>query len=306
MRNLAIVLVAVLVITGSALSQYSISGSIAGGSGGLYLKVAVGVPTVGGSYYYTVASLGSYSLSNMAAGEYIVFAFQDLNWNLFPDYGDPSGYYNGSQVVPITIPPNRSGINITLVVPPNTRFTGTIYYNGTLTGATIMKAYNNPDFSGNPVRIDLVRDTTGHGTGPYEFRINPGTYYFRTHMDRNGDLEPNIGEPYVYYGSPGNPLPIVVTSGSWPSGINITLVEIPLLAVTQLTTERQGSDIVLRWNRIPFVQQYHVYRGTDPDMIPSGTPYASVSTNTWTDPSVVNSASRYFYIVTATDETVVR
>jgi hypothetical protein len=73
------------------------------------------------------------------------------------------------------------------------------------------------------------------------------------------------------------------------------MVEIPLLAVAHLTVERQGSNIVLRWEPIPFLQQYHIYRSTDPDVISSGIPYASVSTNTWTDSSIVNSANRYFY-----------
>jgi len=79
----------------------------------------------------------------------------------------------------------------------------------------------------------------------------------------------------------------------------------PLPAV-HVTAERQGSDIVLSWEQIPFAQQYHIYRGTDPDPTPTGTPHAIVSDTTWTDPLVIDSASRYFYIVTASDETTMR
>jgi hypothetical protein len=262
----------------------------------------VAFPITGGTYYYALAAFGSYTLSNMAAGSFIVGAFQDLNWNFFPDPADPFGYYNGTQVVPVVLPPSHSGINITLVIPPNDRFYGTIYYNGSLTGGTVLKAYNNPDFSGNPVRIDLVRDTTGVGTGPYEFRINPGTYYFRAHMDRNGDLEPNIAEPYGYYGAPGNPLPIVVASGDWPHGIDVTMTEIPLLPVSGLVIERVNADIVLLWNAVPFVRHYHIYRSFNPDILPGGTPYASVSMATWTDPGALTLADKYFYLVVATDE----
>jgi len=78
------------------------------------------------------------------------------------------------------------------------------------------------------------------------------------------------------------------------------------LPVVHVTAEVQGSDIVLRWENTPLVPQYRIYRGTEPDFAPSGTPYAIVSDTTWTDPLVIDSTSSYFYIVTASDDTTMR
>jgi len=301
MRPCVILILVVLVISAPAFAQYSISGSLSGGQAGLYPKAAIAFPVQGGNYTYAVTFFASYTIGDLAAGGYIVAAFQDVNWNFFPDPGDPFGYYDGDQVTIVNLPPSQTGIDIHLNLQPDERFYGTIYYEGTLTGATILRAFDNPSFAGNPVKIDIVRDTTGAGTGPYEFRISPGTYFFQAHMDQNGDLEPNVGEPFGYYGEPADPAPVIVTATNWPTGIDVTMQEIPLLPVTDLTVTRDTTDIVLQWSPVPYVQIYNLYRSVAPNPSPGGIPHASVAGTTWTDPDAVNATARYFYVVTATD-----
>jgi len=291
----------VLAISAPAFSQYSISGTLSGGLAGLYPKAAVAFPLQGGNFTYAVTFFASYTIGDLAAGGYIVAAFQDVNWSMFPDPGDPFGYYDGDQVTIVNLPPSRTGIDIYLNLQPDERFYGTIYYEGTLIGATILRVFDNPAFAGNPVGIDIVRDTTGSGTGPYEFRINPGTYYFQAHMDQNGDLEPNVGEPFGHYGEPAQPESVIVTSTVWPTGIDVTMEEIPLLPVTDLTIARDTTDIILQWSPVPHVQVYNVYRSLTPNPSSGGIPYATAACTTWTDPNAVIEGISYYYIVTATD-----
>lgn len=302
MKYIGLSIVLLLVILTPALSQYSITGNLTGGVGGLSLKIAISFDIVGGTFAPALSTYGSYTISDLAAGNYIVAGFQDVNWNFFPDAGEPFGYYDGNQVVIVTVPPSHSGIDIELEIQPDERFSGNVTYSGTLTGATILSAFSDPTFSGNPVKIDIVRDTTGSGTGSYEFRIDPGTYYLRAHMDRNGDVEPNIGEPYGYYGSPNTPQPIVVTTSSWPSNIDVHMEEIPLLPVDLIIQRQDSTGITLTWEPIPFVQVYNIYRDTTPNIIPGGIPHASVTDTNWVDQNVLVTGDRYFYIVTSTDE----
>ena len=301
MWKIGICFVILLLVVFPAGAQYGIEGSISGGVGGFYPKVAIAFQGGGTNYSFGVTFLSDYSISDLGPGNYVVACFQDINLNLYPDPGDPFGFYDDPEVLILTLPPSQSGINMTLNIPPNERFSGTITNNTTQAGATILRAFDNPGLSGIPASIDIVRDTTGSGEGPYEFRIDPGTYYLQVHMDSDGGLEPNIGEPYGYYGAPGAPQPIVVTSGSWPTGIDVTLEEIPLLAVTDLTVTLSGTDIVLQWSPIPFVAVYNVYRGTDVGVTPGGSPIATISDVTWIDTDVAIGMNSYFYVVTATD-----
>ncbi len=301
MREIGICFVILLIAVLPAWSQYGIEGSISGGIGGFYPKVAIAFLSGGTTFSFGLTFFSNYSISDLGPGDYVVACFQDINLNMFPDPGDPFGYYDDPELMVITLPPSQSGIDMTLLVPPNERFSGTVANNSTQSGATILRAFDNPGFSGVPARIDIVRDTTGSGEGPYEFRIEPGTYYLQAHMDSDGGLEPNVGEPYGYYGAPGGPQPIVVTSSSWPTGIDVTIEEIPLLAVTDLTVALSGTDIVLQWSPIPFVAVYNVYRGTDVGITPGGTLIATISDVTWIDTNAIIGTDRYFYVVTATD-----
>jgi hypothetical protein len=195
---------------------------------------------------------------------------------------------------------------MTLHIPPDDRFSGTVVNNTVQFGATILRAFDNPGFSGVPARIDIVRDTTGNGAGPYEFRIEPGTYYLQAHMDRDGALEPSVGEAYGYYGAPGDPQSIVVSSSSWPVGIDVVMESIPLAAVGELTVVRSGTDIILQWSSVPFVDVYHVYRGSDAGVTPGGMPIATVSDVSWVDTGAMVGADSFFYVVTATDSVLGR
>lgn len=287
-------------------TQYSIEGNISGGLVGLYPKVAVAFLSGTTDFSYGLAFLGHYSISDLDSGNYIVACFQDINYNLFPDPEDPFGFYDEPEVLIITIPPSHSGIDMTLHIPPEDRFSGTVTNNTMQWGATILRAFDNPEFSGTPVRIDIVRDTTSQGEGPYEFRIEPGTYYLQAHMDRDGALEPSVGEAYGYYGAPGDPQAIVVSSSSWPTSIDVIMESIPLTAVTDLTVVRSGNDIALQWSSTPFVEVYHVYRSADAGVTPGGTPIAAISDVTWIDTDAMAVTDRYFYIVTATDSVLGR
>jgi uncharacterized protein (DUF2141 family) len=302
MRKLKLIAVLIMMVTVPVSAQYSISGTISGGEPGLAPNIALAFQVGGSGFYYALAVLGSYTISGLDSGDYLVAAFQDLNLNLFPDPGDPYAYYDGNEVVIVTVPPSQTGIDMNLVTPPNDRFYGSITNATAQQGVTILTAYDNCTLGGEPARIDLVRDTTGSGSGPYEFRVDPGTYYLQAHMDRNGDLEPNIGEPYGYYGQPNDPQPISVTPTNWPSGIDVTIDEIPLLPVIDLVATRMDTHLVLSWNPVPFVEVYNIYRGLSPDISPGGLPHASVSDTTWTDPGIVANEHKYFYIVTSTDQ----
>ena len=180
--------------------------------------------------------------------------------------------------------------------PPTTVYWGNAYVDGVY--ALVVTFNNVPRYGEYNEFITAQAILKDNGNIKYQYNtITPGFYAGESVIgieNRTG----MVGVQYWCWGEGGYCFQdsLAIEFGTNPG---------PLPTV-HVTAERQGSDIVLRWENIPFVPQYRIYRGTDPDFTPSGTPHAIVSINTWTDPLVIDSAGRYFYIVTTTDETTMR
>ena len=72
--------------------------------------------------------------------------------------------------------------------------------------------------------------------------------------------------------------------------------------VEDLVVARLGAHIALSWSAVPTAMGYNVYRGTDPQSLPSEmTLIASPTSPTYLDSNIINmSDESVFYIVTAT------
>jgi len=214
-----------VIAPGRPVSAYTLSGHVTGGQAGLTLKYVFAVPVTLDTVYVTIAIpiLNTYTIANMAAGGYVLFAYQDLNTNLTPDLDEPRGFYGGEIPTVFELLGDSAGVDIELQASNQGGFSGTVSYAGTQTGATLIYASYTPDFEGLPHGGAILFNNTGNGT--YTALVDSfTTYYAAAFMDLNNNFIWDEGEPRGFYGGT-TPAPIVVEQGSAPTGIDMVMVE---------------------------------------------------------------------------------
>jgi hypothetical protein len=224
-RRILIVALLLLALSAGVASAFTVSGTITGGQSGLTLKWVFGIPTSLDTIYLTAAIpfLNTYALSNVRAGSYLLLAYQDLNTNLRPDLDEPRGYWGGQYPEVFVVSSDTSGINIELQESNSGGFTGTVGYSGTNRGLTLIAAFDNPAFTGDPRGVGAVLDTTG--VGDYIAVVDTfGVYYAYAFMDLNVNFTYDVGEPRGVYGG-DTPLPIDVEPASSPDYVDIDMLD---------------------------------------------------------------------------------
>ncbi|MBU1921545.1 hypothetical protein KKG66_11920 [bacterium] len=249
-----------------ATQAYTISGSVTGGSG---VKIAAAVPVELDTFYVgiVIPFLNTYSITNVPAGNYIVAAFADANLNGEIDAGESVGWWGGDFPDIVVLNGNVSGINISLATADGGNFYGLLSYGGSLHGASFVRVFTNPGFSGNPVGGGLIfQNDTGNGvyTG---LTTTQGTFYADAFLDMNGNLEPDTDEPYGIYGGT-TPTPFVVTPTTTPTDIDIDLFDPVTPPVENLIITLAGNDIQLSWSFTSPYTYFEIYRSTNPNVLP--------------------------------------
>ena len=171
-----------------------------------------------------------------------------VDYYLFAKDNYGVGAYHGTDVSPHQIQVGGA---------PGT-ISGDISYSGSEAGTIYVLAYDNPDFSNNPIKEVTASSPFKEVTAssPYTMtNLNPGTYYLRAFMDTNANHAPNTwdpdqGEPTGRYGTPD---PVGLASGEHKTGIDFAIydcvlvripdsqgipgetIDIPVIAVTDLT-----------------------------------------------------------------------
>lgn len=215
-----------LVAAGKPADAYTLSGHVTGGQTGFtLLKYVAAVPITLDTVYVTVVIpiLNTYTIPNVEAGGYVLFAYQDLNTSITPDLDEPRGFYGGEIPTIFELLGDSSGVDIELYESTQGGFSGSVSYEGTQTGLTLIYASYTPDFEGLPHGGGVLFTNTGIGT--YTALVDSfTTYYVAAFMDLNTNLTWDEGEPRGFYGGT-TPEPIVVEQGSAPEGINIVMTE---------------------------------------------------------------------------------
>lgn len=222
-RRILIFALALALTVPASVRAYSISGTVSGGQAGLTLKWVVAIPTSLDTVYLTVAIFNTYALSNVQEGGYLLFAYQDLNWNVTPDLDEPRGFYGGTPPQVLMVTSDTAGINIELLPPDNGGFTGAVTYGGEQRGATIISAFDHPSFTGTARGAGAVLDTSG--VGNYVAMVDTfGVYYAYAFMDLNLNFSHDADEPFGIYGGE-TPLPINVQPTNFPDNVDINLTD---------------------------------------------------------------------------------
>lgn len=260
------IVIGLLCLLPFATQAYTISGTVTGGSG---VRIAAAVPVELDTFYVgiVIPFLNSYSISNVPGGNYIVAAFADANLNGEIDAGESVGWWGGDFPDIVVLNGNVSGINMSLATANGGNFYGLLNYSGAQHGASFVRAFTSPDFSGNPVGGGLIfQNDTGNGvfTG---LTTTQGTFYADAFLDMNGNLEPDPDEPYGVYGG-ATPAPFTVTSTITPTNIDIDLNDPFVPPVENLVITVSGNDIVLSWTYSSSYSSFRIYRSTLPDVLP--------------------------------------
>jgi len=223
-RRIILYCLAALILLPALACALSVSGAITGGEG-LPLRYIFAVPSTLDTIYFTIAIpvFNTYTLPNVLAGSYVLWAYQDLNTNLIPDLDEPRGFYGGDVPQMFILQSDTTGVNIELH-PPNTGgFSGTITYEGTQTGATYLLAYYNAQFEDTAHGGAVLLNNTGNGS--YVALVDSfTTYYAYAYMDLNINFRPDPNEPYGVYGGT-TPAPIHVEQTDFPDDVDITLLD---------------------------------------------------------------------------------
>ena len=227
MRRLSIGLIALILPVLTAMG-FTVSGNVSGASG-FSLVFVYTIPTALDTFYVTIANPfnGNYSQGGLDSGGYTFMAFQDLDVNLVPDIDDPRGFYGGDIPTVLQVTEDVSGIDIELAAPNTGGFLGTITYEGTETGTTLIFAHRTNTFEGLPSGASVLFNNTGNGD--YTAVVDSfGTYYAYAFMDLNTNFQFDEGEPYDVYGDDAEPEPISIEQGEqYPDGIDFELIATP-------------------------------------------------------------------------------
>lgn len=210
-------------------SAFTVTGNISGGTG-LPLRWVYAVPTTIDTFYVTVAMPFTNNYThNLAAGGYLLFAYQDLNTSLLPDLDEPRGFYGGDLPQVFQVLDDTSGVNIE-ISPPNTGgFSGRISYNGSETGTTYIYAFYTPNFEEDTLHGGSIL-LVANGNGTYTAVVDSfTTYYAMAFMDVNGNFRPDSSDPHGVYGTT-TPQAFNVQHTNFPDSINIVLLDPPSAA----------------------------------------------------------------------------
>jgi hypothetical protein len=274
---------------------FTISGTVTGGG---LIRVAAAVPVEADTFYvgFVLPFVNTYSIT-VPAGNYIVAAFEDVNGNLEIDPGEPIGWWGGDFPDIVVVNSNISGINISLAVIDNGSFSGMLSYGGSLSGASFVRAFDNPELAGDPVGGGLIfNNQTGNGIY-VGLTTSLGTFWAESFLDMNGNLLPDPGEPYGVYGGDA-PQSFDILSDIGPTDIDIALVDPVVPRVENLTVSINGNDAVLRWSFGDPFTEFQVYRTRYPNVHPADDQFLGTTTNmNYTDISVVSIVSSYRYTV---------
>ena len=134
---------------------------------------------------------GTYKLKNLSLGEYIVFAYKDVNNNSYFDIGEPfaESYANKILLLPNS---SKTGINLTLNDQGSSSISGEVSYAGSQTGTINVAALG---ISATPLKYN-----TATQEGAYTISgLAPGIYAVGAFMDTNDDQIPNQGEAAGLY-----------------------------------------------------------------------------------------------------------
>jgi hypothetical protein len=224
-----------LAVSTPVVQAYSVAGSVTGGNPvGFppHFKYAIAIPLrLDTANFLSNLALvnplnNNYSFSSLDSGMYILFSFQDMNFNFLPDLDEPRGFWGADSILGIPAIMNlnhdTTGINIQLNPPNSGGFTGTLTYNGTQRGrAYVFACY---DATLDTMRgIGTMLDTTTSGNGNYTALTDTfRTYYAYAFMDVNGNFQHDADEPYGVYGG-STPAQIHVQQSNFPSNVDITL-----------------------------------------------------------------------------------
>jgi len=206
---------------------YTLTGDISGGVflGGITYVYAVSMDFSSGipAFYIglTPLGIGVYAVMNVPEGDYILFAYQDRDYNLIPSANDYYGFYGDTLPEILTVTGNMSDLDIEIAQLPFTFITGTLSYGGTNTGLTIVQAASDPLFT-DINYFTILLDSTA--TGEYTMFADSGQYYVRAYMDLDLSFSMSEGDPSGYYGYPDPPQLVDVTGGS-AQGIDINLYD---------------------------------------------------------------------------------
>ena len=223
---------------------YTLSGEITGGVflGGITYVYAVSTEFTGGlpDFYIGLALLGvgNYAVLFVPDGDYILFAYQDRDYNLIPSIDDYFGYYGDTLPEIVTVSGNVSGLDIEISPMPFTSISGTLAYGGNNTGLTFLQAASDPEFE-NVEHFSVLLDTAG--TGEYTIFAQPGQYFVRAFMDLDLSITYSTGDPMGYYGYPDPPMMVDITGGS-AQNVDFTMYD-PLQI--SLSLEPIGAPIVI-------------------------------------------------------------
>jgi hypothetical protein len=237
---LSLLLLSLIAIPASAVT---LSGNISGGQwfGGITYIYAISLDSLNFNFNIGLALLGNgpYFILNVAAGNYMLLAFQDLDGNLLPSLGDNMGYFGGQ--IPQTITVTTSNIDtldIEVAPLPFTGISGRLQSPAGQTGLTLIQVATDAAFQ-NVTNTGFLLDMTGNGT--YSVFLGPGTYYARAFMDLDFSFAPSAGDLQSYWGVPNNPILINVTTQP-ADCVNMTLMLPPDVTLSMTPA---GAPIVI-------------------------------------------------------------
>jgi len=222
-----IITLALLLFTAASAEAYTLSGDISGGVflGGITYIYAVSTDFSSGipAFYIGLALLGNgtYLIFNVPEGDYILFAYQDRDYNLMPSPNDYYGFYGDTLPEVLTVAANVEDLDITIAPLPFTVIQGTITYTGGSAGLTWVQAATDPAFE-NIAGFTMVLDTAGSGN--YTLFADSGQYYIRAFMDLDWNFQLSPSDPNGYFGYP-NPPQMVTVSGSSIDDIDFTIFD---------------------------------------------------------------------------------
>lgn len=214
---LAAILISLTLMAGLSAQAYTLSGSISGGVflGGITYVYAVSTDslTTTPEFYIGLCLLGNgnYSVLNVSDGDYILFAYQDRDYNLVPSANDYYGFYGDTIPEVLAVSGNMSGLNIEMSQLPFTVIQGTITYDGSASGIMWVQSASDPEFE-DIVGYSIVIDTLTNGG--YTLFADSGQYYIRSYIDTDFNFQYDPNEPMGYYGYPNLPQAVTISGSS--------------------------------------------------------------------------------------------